>query len=46
MDWFLYDNGLRHERIKQTNKLRKEMDRLSNKGMPNIYLKVTIGGCF
>ena len=28
--------------IKEKNRLRKEINRLLNKGMPNIYLKVTI----
>ena len=28
--------------IKEINRLRKEINRLLNKGMPNIYLKVTI----
>ena len=22
MDWFLYDNGLRHERVKATNRIK------------------------
>ena len=25
MNWFLYDNGLRHERVKDENLIRKEM---------------------
>ena len=28
--------------IKEINRLRKEINRLLSKGMPNIYLKVTI----
>ena len=28
--------------IKETNRLRKEVDRLLSKGMSNIYLKVSI----
>ena len=28
--------------IKEVNRLRKEISRISNKGMSNIYLKVTI----
>ena len=42
MDWFLYDNGLRHERVKGINRLRKETNRLLSKGMSNISLKVTM----
>ena len=51
MEWFLYDNGLRHERvmgwmfffnsIKEINEFRKLINRLLRKGMSNIYLKVT-----
>ena len=25
MDWFLYDNGLRHERVKEVRKIRNEL---------------------
>ena len=28
--------------IKEINRLRKEINRLLSKGMPNIYLKITI----
>ena len=28
--------------VKEINRLRKEINRLLSKGMPNIYLKVTI----
>ena len=35
-EWMFFNS------IKETNRLRKEINRLLSKGMPNIYLKVTI----
>ena len=35
--WWMFFNS-----IKETNRLRKEINRLISKGMPNIYLTVTI----
>ena len=28
MDWFLYDNGLRHERVNQQERILKDKDGL------------------
>ena len=35
-EWMFFNS------IKETNRLRKEINRLLSKGMPNIYLKVII----
>ena len=35
--WWMFFNS-----IKEKNRLRKEINRLISKGMPNVYLKVTI----
>ena len=35
MDWFLYDNGLRHERIKVLSKI---YHRKANTGAKSIYI--------
>ena len=35
-EWIFFNS------IKETNRLRKEINRLLSKGMPNIYLKVII----
>ena len=35
-EWIFFNS------IKDTNRLRKEINRLLSKGMPNIYLKVII----
>ena len=35
MDWFLYDNGLRHERVKRAEKFRRGED---NSKEENIYV--------
>ena len=32
MDWFLYDNGLRHERVKQGRKIFSLMENLFIQG--------------
>ena len=35
IEWFLYDNGLRHERVKEIHRLWKEINSLLSKEMPN-----------
>ena len=35
MDWFLYDNGLRHERVKRAEKFRGDGDNFREE---NIYV--------
>ena len=34
MDWFLYDNGLRHERVKYVISVRKKQSLEKNVSMP------------
>ena len=35
MDWFLYDNGLRHERVKETKRLKS----LIEESIAELYLE-------
>ena len=37
MDWFLYDNGLRHERVKITHEIMKPMYFLLDDSSKNIH---------
>ena len=47
MDWFLYDNGLRHERVKNLARLLKLNHSVKNKNKKNItkmhYLVLNFG---
>ena len=38
MDWFLYDNGLRHERIKKYDQNRELFDHLFSKTYIDEYI--------
>ena len=45
IEWFLYGNGLRHERVKKIHRLWKEINSLLSKEMPNskkIYSSVRL----
>ena len=40
MDWFLYDIGLRHERVKVKTQLSNNIDKLSNNSSNNIEITI------
>ena len=48
MDWFLYDNGLRHERVKEDNlkKLSKFIGKHQRSSVSNFMKKMLQHRCF
>ena len=45
MDWFLYDNGLRHERVKACPNTDRSFDLIKEHCMDNSVLKQFISIC-